>query len=197
MGCKPARSRSPQAIYRHGPTILGNLFYISAFINDVIFNRAVTPHPAFPVRPMSARIVHFGTDSCSRLLVLEHAGYHVEHCPSVARLGFALTAGREADAVVITEDPKTPRREAITLIRSHSSAPLILFQTTGSGYNEADFDLVIPVLTPTREWLEKIAAAIERSRSVIANSRSVSEQSVRQRSKIDDLTRRHREKPAE
>lgn len=166
---------------------------------------------------MAARIVHFGADNCSRLLVLEHAGYKIDHCPSVVKLGLALTTECEADAVVITENPKAPRREAIALVRSRSSAPLILFQTTGSSYDEVDFDLVIPALTPTHEWLEKIGVIIERSRAVIADSRSVSEQSaalrqqavaarlksvfererlVRQRSKINELNRQHLEKPA-
>jgi len=164
-----------------------------------------------------ARIVHFGADSCSRLLVLEHAGYDIDYCPSIVKLGLALTTGHEVDAIVITEDPKAPRREAVALVHSRCTAPLIFFQTTGSSSDEPDFDLVIPVLTPTREWLEKIAATIEQSRSITADSKSVSEQSaavrqkavaarlksvfererlVRQRSKIDELTRQHLEKPA-
>jgi hypothetical protein len=165
---------------------------------------------------MAARIVHFGADNCSRLLVLEHAGYDIDHCPSIVKLGLALTTEREADAVAITEDPKAPRREAIALVRSRSSAPLILFQT-GSGYDESDFDLVIPALTPTHEWLEKIAAIIEQSRAVIADSESVSvqsaalqqeasaarrksvferERSARERSRIDVLMRDHQDRSA-
>ena len=214
MGCKQAPSRSPQATDTGGCTIQGNLFYISALFIDVLF---------FPEEPtgvcgktMAARIVHFGADNCCRLLVLEHAGYEIDHCSSVVKLGLALTTEREADAVVITEDPEAPRREAIALVRSRCAAPLILFQTAGSGYEESDFDLVIPALTSTHEWLEKIGAIIERSRSMMADSKSVSEQSaalrqkaaaarlksaleherlVRQRSKIDELTRQHLEKP--
>lgn len=165
---------------------------------------------------MAARIVHFGADNCSRLLVLEHAGYEIDHCPSVVKLGLALTTERDADAVIVTADPKAPRHEVIALVRSRCASPLILFQTAGSGYDEPDFDLVIPALTPTHEWLEKIAAIIERSRSIAADPKSASEQSavirqkavaaklkfafererlVRQRSKIDELTRQHLEKP--
>jgi hypothetical protein len=167
---------------------------------------------------MAARIIHFGTDSCSRLLVLEHAGYDVDDCPSLIKLDSALAARRSAAAVLMTEDPRVPRREAITLVRSRSSAPLILFQTVAPSVDELEFDLVIPVLTPPREWLEKIAAIIERSRSIIADSKSVREQSValrqqasvirrqsalerersaREHSRIDELTRQHREEPAD
>lgn len=167
---------------------------------------------------MAARIIHFGADSCSRLLVLEHAGYDVDDCPSVIKLGSALSAGRNADAVLMTEDPRASRHEAISLVRSHSSAPLVLFQTAGPTFDEPEFDLVIPVLTPPREWLEKIAATIERSRALVAESRFAREQSVvlrqessivrqtavferersaRERSRIDGLMRQHREKSAE
>jgi hypothetical protein len=120
---------------------------------------------------MAARIVHFGADSCSRLLVLEHAGYDVDHCPTVLMLDSALKTGREADAVLMTEDPRASRREAISLVRSYSAAPLVLFQTVGPTFDEPEFDLVIPVLTPPREWLEKIAATIESSRALVAEAR--------------------------
>jgi hypothetical protein len=167
---------------------------------------------------MAARVIHFGADSCSRLLVLEHAGYDVDDCPSIIKLCSALAARSNADAVLMTEDPRASRREAISLVRSYSPAPLILFQTVGPTFDEPEFDLVIPVLTPPREWLEKIAATIEHSRSIIADSKLVREQSValrlessitrqravfereqsaRERSRIDALMREHREKSPE
>jgi hypothetical protein len=164
---------------------------------------------------MAAMVVHFGTDSCSRVLVLEHAGYDVDHCPSLVTLRSTLKVGPQPDAVVMTEDPRASRREAISLVRSHSVAPLVLFQTVGPTVDESEFDLVIPVLTPPREWLEKIAATIERSHALVAESmiarvqsaelrlessaarqQSVleRERSVRQRSGFDELGFEHREK---
>lgn len=127
---------------------------------------------------MAARVIHFGADSCNRLLVLEHAGYLVDNCPSIIKLGSALALAREAEAVLVTEDPRASRREAIKLVRSHSAAPLILFQTVGSTFDEPDFDLVIPVLTPPREWLEKIAVTIEHSRALVAEAKFTRVQST-------------------
>lgn len=166
---------------------------------------------------MTVRIIHFGADCCNRLLVLKHAGYDVDDCQSLIKLGSTLSAVRQPDAVLMTEDPRASRREAIFLVRSHSSAPLVLFQTVGPTLDESEFDLVIPVLTPPHEWLERVTAAIERSRALAAEStfareesavlrretglarqRAVfeGERSARERSRIDDLKREHREKSA-
>jgi len=110
---------------------------------------------------MAPRVVHFGCDDCRRLLVLHMAGYAVDDCPSILNLRSALLDSRQADAVVFSEQDEKERREAITLARSQSSAPLILFETSNGPGDEAEFDLVIPPLTPPHEWLAKLAAAIQ------------------------------------
>jgi hypothetical protein len=112
---------------------------------------------------MAARVVHFGCDPCRRLLVLHMAGYAIDDCPSVLNLGFALQ-DNQAAAVVFTGQNENERKEAVTLARSQSSAPLILFEASNSPTDEADFDLVIPPLTPPQEWLDKIAATIQQRR---------------------------------
>jgi hypothetical protein len=99
---------------------------------------------------MAARLVHFGSDSCNRLVVLQNAGYTVYDCLSLPTLDVALRVGDPA-AVVMSETPKVvPRRNAISLVHSRSHAPLILFQDRTYSDDESEFDLVIPVLTPQR-----------------------------------------------
>jgi hypothetical protein len=128
---------------------------------------------------MAARIVHFGSDSCNRLIVLQNAGYVLEDCLYLPNLSSALQVGDDPAAVVMSEAREVARRrDAITLVRSRSLAPLILFQSHTYTDDEPEFDLVIPVLTPPKEWLEKIAATIERSRSLLSDSRSIRQQSA-------------------
>jgi hypothetical protein len=94
------------------------------------------------------------------------AGYAVDDCPSVSNLRFALQDSHHTAAVVFTGQNENERKEAVTLARSQSSAPLILFEASNSPTDEADFDLVIPPLTPPEEWLDKIAATIQQRRAL-------------------------------
>jgi len=110
---------------------------------------------------MAARVVHFGCDVCRRLLVLHMAGYAVDDCPSILTLRSALQDTSQTAAVLFAGQDETERREAVMLARSQSSAPLVLFEMSNAPSDEADFDLVIPPLTPPHEWLAKLAATIE------------------------------------
>lgn len=127
---------------------------------------------------MAARIIHFGGDGCNRLAVLELAGYEVQSCNSVSDLLSALSDDHQPDAVVITELGGDPEESTVELARERSEAPLILFQSADCRCSEAEFDLVIPTLTPPRFWLERIAAAIERSRAIHAERRALGESSA-------------------
>ncbi|MGB6686871.1 MAG: hypothetical protein WBE76_03420 [Terracidiphilus sp.] len=126
---------------------------------------------------MGARIVHFGSDTCHRVPVLKSAGYSIDDCRSVAQLHSALQMSAEAAAVVMTEPDGTAPERAISITRSSSTAPLILFPSRGLEYKESDFDLVVPVLTPPEQWLNDIAALIQRSLAIRAQSQYVVDQS--------------------
>lgn len=109
---------------------------------------------------MAARILHFGQDECNRVIVLRSAGYSVEACPSLPNLDAALRKDAEPDAVVFSERHAPARHNGLTLVRSGSSAPVILFEHTLYYPDEPEYDLVIPNLTPVQEWLDRIAAII-------------------------------------
>src|SRR5215472_12463406 len=48
--------------------------------------------------PMIAKVVHFGTDDCHRLMVLRSAGYLVEDCACLEQLSGFLAGDAELDA---------------------------------------------------------------------------------------------------
>jgi hypothetical protein len=116
--------------------------------------------PIIEVKRMVARIVHFGLDSCFRGALLKAAGHSVEECNSVSQLHAALIGVREADAVVFSEGEGEVPYDAISLTRSTSTAPLILFRSRSPHYDESEFDLVIPEFTDPNKWLKEIAALI-------------------------------------
>jgi hypothetical protein len=114
----------------------------------------------------AATIIHLGTDDRHRIAVLKTAGYVVKNCDSFAQLHSALIAIPPADAVAISESRNELCEKAISLTRAASAVPLILFQSATSGFNESDFDLVVPVLTPPQVWIDEITRLIEESRAL-------------------------------
>jgi hypothetical protein len=77
----------------------------------------------------------------------------------------------EAAAIIISDDDIRLSRDAITLVRSRSHSPLVLFQSVPDHYDESQFDLVIPVLTNPRDWLQELTALVEQSRALCESSK--------------------------
>jgi hypothetical protein len=125
---------------------------------------------------MAASIVHFGKDFCFRLSVLKIAGYAVAKCDSMEGLSTALS--RNPDAVVLEEEPQTLIYKSISLIRSCSTASLILFRKDIDSFIPDQFDLIIPSLTEPQQWLSDIAALIERRRNICAQSQMIPQKSA-------------------
>ncbi len=114
----------------------------------------------------TARVIHFGRDDCHRVSVLRSAGYAVEDCRSLRAFREALAVDGRPDAVFITEREGNPQGDAVSLSKSCSSAPLVLFRRSNSELGEESFDLVIDTLTPPTRWLVEIGELIARSRTV-------------------------------
>jgi hypothetical protein len=110
----------------------------------------------------SVRLIHFGADDCHRVNVLRSAGYSVDDCRSMRAFREALTAERKPDAVFITEREDDSPGDAISLTKSHSTAPLVLFRRSHGDMSDGSFDLVIESLTPPRQWLQEIDELIAR-----------------------------------
>jgi hypothetical protein len=114
---------------------------------------------------MIAKVVHFGTDDCHRLMVLRSAGYVVEDCASLVQLRAVLAGATEIEAVFMSDSQGTSPREPMAVVRAYSSLPAILFQSTNLSYDDSGFDLVVHTLTPPEVWLEDVNGVIERSRA--------------------------------
>jgi hypothetical protein len=104
----------------------------------------------------TVRLIHFGSDDCHRVNVLRSAGYSVEECRSMRALREALSADRKPDAVFITEREDDSPGDAISLAKSQSTAPVILFRCSHGNLSDERFDLVIEALTPPQRWLQEI-----------------------------------------
>jgi CRP/FNR family transcriptional regulator, cyclic AMP receptor protein len=119
---------------------------------------------------MTARIVHFGIDDSDLLRALRDAGYSVDDCDSLSDLQSLLKSNQPADAVAITEGNDAALSNVISLSRTSSAAPLILFQDRNSNTSKSEFNLVVPVLAPPDKWLKEITALVDRTRAMRENS---------------------------
>jgi hypothetical protein len=126
---------------------------------------------------MAARVIHFGVDVCYRLNVLRRAGYVISNCSNLIQLGAALDTGADADAVMINDSDGSVPEHAISLARSRTLAPIVLFPNSKRSYPTEQIDLVVPTFTPPQEWLLELANLIVHSRAVQEYSRLLQEQS--------------------
>lgn len=136
---------------------------------------------------MATRVLYYGEDECQRLLVLRNAGYSIDECSSIFKLRLVFDSSTLPSAVLMTDAHPPAHREAISLVRAHPPTPLILFQSNCDSLDETEFDLVIPALTPTTEWLDNVAATIARSRALVANSMAVRQKSALLTKEIGNL----------
>ena len=148
----------------------------------------------FPVgtNNLAARVIHFGVDDCHRLMVLRSAGFSVDIFSSLGQLRTFLLAGGEADVLFLSDSDDGVPEDAMSLARTHSSAPVVLFRSTNQTYQESRFDLVVHALTPPEVWLHQVNALIARSRGVRARSVELPRKSARLRHEAAILTMRSR-----
>lgn len=115
---------------------------------------------------MSARIVHFGEDRFNRLGPLKEAGYSVDTCCTLEDLRVALDSEVPVDAFTLGEGEDTQLDDAIVILRSGPTVPLIFFQGSTHSRNRSDFDLVVPLLARPGAWLAEIADLIDQDRAL-------------------------------
>jgi hypothetical protein len=113
---------------------------------------------------MGVRIIHYGVDDCHRVPVMQFAGYVIAECQSsIAQLRAALQSTQDAGAVVMTGIEDLSPQRAVSIARSRTTAPLVLFPQGTSSIFEPEFDLVVPALTPPEQWLSEMAELIDRT----------------------------------
>jgi len=126
---------------------------------------------------VATRIIHFGVDpSGSILAALAANGYEVAVCgTSIPKLKQMLQQ-RDVDALAVTENDAPQAFDLFTPVRSIRKVPLILFQDGTGTSDTSQFDLAIHNDAPLPDLLDRIAALIERSRSLRAELRMSREQ---------------------
>ncbi len=122
---------------------------------------------------MPAQVIHYGIDDCHRLTVLRGTGYSVEDCNSLAQLRAALSANRDAEAVLISETEGDVPEAAAAIAKSSSRVPLVLFRRSNGFCREEKFDLIVETLTSPQQWLNDVKALIQRDRAVRVRAQSV------------------------
>jgi hypothetical protein len=130
---------------------------------------------------MAARVIHYGNDECHRLTVLRSAGYAVDSYNSLPQLREALTTNGKPEAVFITEDDRDSPLLVVTIAKSCSSAPLVLFRRSNAIFEEEHFDLVIDSLTPPTQWLNELQELIVHGQTLRARSRELAKESAQLR----------------
>jgi len=122
---------------------------------------------------LAALVIHFGVDDCYRLRVLRRAGYDIKACSNVVQLRKVLDSQGEADAVMLNDSKGSVPLQVISVVRSRTSAPIVLFPETGRTYETDEIDLVVPSFTPPEKWLLDLANLIVQSRAIRAHSRAL------------------------
>ena len=93
---------------------------------------------------MAALDIHFGVDDCYRLRVLRRAGYATRSAAVSSSFENVLDSEGDADAVMVNDSKGFVPLQVISVVRSRTSAPIILFPETGRTYETDEIDLVVP-----------------------------------------------------
>ena len=137
---------------------------------------------------MGTRIIQFGVVPPGVLAALSGNGYEVDACgTSIPKLKEALQRENVLDAIAVAENSASKASGILTTIRSIRRVPVILLQDHSGTCDPSQFDLVIPQHAPLPDLLTRIAAAIERSRVIRAESEMLREQQRSLRGQVASL----------
>lgn len=114
---------------------------------------------------MAAKIVCFGIDDQEKIQALVSSGYSVASYSKLSDFRSALTSDSRVDAVIVEGDDWLLIDSFISMVRSLSSAPLILFWDNEAPADQPGFDLVVSQLTSPSEWLRLVTTLIRSERS--------------------------------
>jgi CheY-like chemotaxis protein len=112
----------------------------------------------------------------SILAALTGSGYNIDACgTSITKLKQALQRPDEVDAIAVSENDASDGVGVLATVRSFDKVPLILLQGDSRTYDASQFDLAIPEHDPLPNLLGRVAALIERSRVLRANTSVLAE----------------------
>lgn len=132
--------------------------------------------------PMAtADILYVGADTCCRIPVLERSGLTVYRAEGLIPAILNVFAAREYfSAITFNTDVLELPRKMVSVTRSLSAAPLILFENLYVYPDKSDFDLIVPPLTTASRWLKQLHDLIkasgkqqERSRQLVRDCQTL------------------------
>lgn len=122
---------------------------------------------------MAAKVLFFGQDTDQRISTLIHTGYSVDVYSSIAELEPSLVEDSDAVAVAISGVWKPFLHDSISIVRSQSGIPFILFGEPDKDSSQSIFDLVIPARRSSSQWLGEIDLLIRECHATRAKAREV------------------------
>lgn len=123
------------------------------------------------IQVMGTRIIEFGGLQSDILAALAGNGYEIDACgASILNLKRALQRP-DLGAIALAENGASKAVTILAPAPSDGMVPLILFQDESGTGDRSQFDLVIPAHTPLPNLLQRVAALIERSRVLQAETR--------------------------
>ena len=112
-------------------------------------------------------ILHVGADICRRIPVMESAGLQVFQTEdSIPAIRKAFDRGDSFSAITFQTEVSALPWGLVSLTRTLSAAPLILFENPYIYCEKSSFDLVVPAGTSPSRWLKKLQGVIEASRKL-------------------------------
>jgi hypothetical protein len=118
---------------------------------------------------MAARVLHFGSDDCYRIMVLRAAGYDVQEATNLIELKADLDRDHEISAVLMSEGVDQSVERAAAIVRSR--APVILFRRSQQSIDETGFDLIFETSVRPEVWLREMADLIKKGLELLDESR--------------------------
>lgn len=113
-----------------------------------------------PPNPRSA--LYFSvSDACRRPEVLRSVGFTVHECTVLSEMVSCLRAGENPDLVCVADCWEEPAESVLTLVRSLTGAPMVLFSSGRHLYAQGAWDLEVPAMTHPRVWLSRIVQMME------------------------------------
>lgn len=102
------------------------------------------------------------SDACRRPEVLRWVGFTVQECTALSDLAGRLRSGEAPDLVCVADGWDEPVELVLSLVRSYTSAPVVLFSSGRHLYPEVAWDMEVPVMTHPGEWVSRVVELLER-----------------------------------
>lgn len=124
---------------------------------------------------MGTALLHLGGDLCSRIAVLNRAGYKVVE-PGSGSDDHELREG--IAAILVNEDGIAAESVTPEAVDPDHVLPRILFKSLYAVVSPETYDLVVPNLSSPSDWLPKIQELITKSLEIRAQAQAIQQESA-------------------